>query len=98
MGWEACLDELEAQLDDLDPTLGGGPEAVAADPISWTPPDGLGPLPATCRARAETLLVRLHAVAGVLDAARGGLVDDLRDERTRRDAVRSYASDGAAHA
>lgn len=97
MGWDDCLDELEAQLDHLDPRVGGGAGATDEDQVTWTPPVALGPLPASHRARAEALLLRLHAVAGVLEAARGGLVDDLRDERVRRDAVRSYATDGAAH-
>lgn len=93
--WDRCLDALEAQLDLLDRQTGGDPTATDPDD-AWVEPQGLGPMPVRCRERAELLLDRLRHVAEEIEAARGALVGDLGRERTRRDAVRSYAATGTA--
>lgn len=91
--WDACLDALEADLDRVDPRVGGDPSTSGEVP-AWAPPADLGPLPADRRPRAEALLRRMRAVAEGIDTTRGELVGDLGKERTRRDAVRTYAATG----
>lgn len=91
--WDACLDALEAELDRVDPDVGGEPLADGKAP-DWAPPTDLGPLPADRQPRAEALLRRVRRVAEGIEATRGELVGDLGRARTRRDAARTYAATG----
>ena len=68
--WDACLDALEADLDRVDPCVGGDPLAPGDVP-AWEPPTDLGPLPADRRPRAEALLRRMRTVAEGIDTTRG---------------------------
>lgn len=54
--WEAALAEFELDLAEAAACLNADHTPAARDP--WQPPAGLGPLPASLRTRAETLLAR----------------------------------------
>ena len=80
--WRAALDELEALVAEADDSLTGAerqPDGVStfapgveAPAMSgrWTPPTGLGPLPAELATRASSLVDRQGGVIARLEAAR----------------------------
>lgn len=57
--WERLLDGLEADILTAEAQLAGG---VPAEPMPWTPPVGMSPLPAELRARAVGLQQRRRQV------------------------------------
>ncbi len=87
MGWDGCLDLLEAEIAALRARLDGD---ELPPTTSWSPPDDLGPLPDRCRDRAERLLSELHATVGEVERRRGELGQQLTQARDRRDAARTY--------
>lgn len=93
--WEDALAGLEAQLGCFDAaTLGADVEVLELP--AWSPPEGLGPLPAELEARAEDLLERLRLAmvraAESLDALRS----DGHDIDRRRRAGSAYAAAGGS--
>ncbi|GAA1648118.1 hypothetical protein [Georgenia ruanii] len=59
--WVDALTELELDVADAEASLTGDHTPSRRDP--WTPPEGLGPMPASLRTRAEALLERHTEVA-----------------------------------
>ncbi|MPV38440.1 hypothetical protein [Georgenia subflava] len=69
--WVAALTALEVDVDEAERSLTGDHVPAGRDP--WTPPGGLGPLPAALRTRAEELLARqLEVARQVTEAASMG--------------------------
>ena len=60
--WATALDELELSIDDVRLLL-SSPVSADKAPTPWRQPDGLGPLPAELRPRAEAILARQTAAA-----------------------------------
>jgi len=70
------LDDLEHHLEaDQAPEAGTGI-------VPWTPPDGLGPLPAELAPRAQALAAALTAAAARLAAARDEIARQLAAVRS----------------
>ncbi|MBP1240031.1 hypothetical protein ABID92_001829 [Frigoribacterium sp. PvP120] len=68
-GWAAALDELEALALTVDATGGADLDDSAPRLLSWTPPTGLGPLPAELADRAaDVAAAQRDALAQVDDA------------------------------
>jgi len=68
--WTAALDELEADVVQVETLLGDDHrlrDLAAADP--WAPPDGLGALPLDLRPRADAILARQIAAAQAISRA-----------------------------
>jgi hypothetical protein len=68
--WTAALDELEAEVAEVEALLEDEHrfrDAPAHDP--WAPPQGLGPLPLDLRPRADAILGRQLAAAHALTVA-----------------------------
>lgn len=67
--WVAALDDMEIAVREAEALLTDAhrPAPVVAAP--WTPPEGLGPLPATLEERARALLERQLTVAHALSVA-----------------------------
>jgi hypothetical protein len=59
--WVDALTALELDVADAEASLTGDHTPERRDP--WTPPEGLGPMPASLRTRAEALLERQTEVA-----------------------------------
>ncbi|WP_423921944.1 hypothetical protein ACPEEZ_01755 [Frigoribacterium sp. 2-23] len=89
---EALVAEADASLSDAEPAAGGVPTfAVDAGSIGagstgtgsmgaggrWTPPTGLGPLPADLATRASSLVERQGGVIARLEAARLSVLQHL---------------------
>lgn len=71
--WPSVLDEMERRLADAE-------AAVAAGNYSFDPviiPASLGPLPATCRARAEAIYVATAEMEGRLSLAMAEIAGHL---------------------
>jgi hypothetical protein len=54
--WEAVLTDLETRVDLAEQALDEGAEFQSSLLQPWTPPEGLGPLPAHLRERAITII------------------------------------------
>lgn len=70
--WKAALDELEADVDQVEAMLAD--DHMRRDhPVTnpWSPPQGLGPLPLDLRPRADGILTRQLAAARDLALALG---------------------------
>jgi len=89
--WRAALDELEALVAEADAfgsatgtrlQAGDGGPAPLPSPRRWTPPTGLGPLPADLATRASSLAERQRGVLGRLEAARAAVLQHLGAVRT----------------
>jgi len=77
--WLAALDELEA-VAGRDPQLsvdGAGAGAGAGASAVWTPPAGLGPLPAELADRAAAVAGAQRGALARLDAARKAVLAHL---------------------
>jgi hypothetical protein len=77
--WLAALDELEA-VAGRDPQV-DGPSSVAGTGV-WTPPAGLGPLPAELADRAAAVVGVQRGALARLDAARKAVLAHLGAVRT----------------
>jgi hypothetical protein len=78
VGWHEVLDDIEARLTDVDRQLTAAGPAVSAFEL----PDGLGPLPADLRPRAERALRQTHRKQLDAEKARDRIADALRRGRT----------------
>jgi hypothetical protein len=67
--WNAALDRLESDVATVEEQLRTGTVAVGA---AWTPPPGLGPLPADLVPRADAILARQSAAAQAIALAIAG--------------------------
>lgn len=85
--WERVLGRLQDDLDSLDRSLADGDEVVTSP---WSPPEGLGPLPADLRGRADELLGRIQDTASRLTDAKAQLAGVRRDVGRRRAAGAAY--------
>jgi hypothetical protein len=85
--WSEVLDDLYDRALTATTSLERGDLLEVAP---WSPPDGLGPVPATLEARAREVLELLQQVQ-VEGAARAqALRDEVGEVGTRRDAVTAY--------
>lgn len=64
--WVAVLTELELDVDDAESSLRANQPPPARP---WTPPSGIGPMPASLRIRAEALVSRQTEVARQISEA-----------------------------
>lgn len=71
--WPAALDEMERRLAEAEAAMARG--EFHFDPVPV--PDSLGPLPAGCRARAESLYVATRTLEEHLSLAMAELVGHL---------------------
>jgi hypothetical protein len=71
--WRAALDELEADVVEVESLL-ADEHRTRDNPLAdaWTPPEGLGPLPLDLRPRADAVLARQIAAARDVAAALTG--------------------------
>ncbi len=76
--WVAALDDMEMAVREAEELLADAHRPAPAPAAPWTPPEGLGPLPATLEERARALLARQLTVAEQLAAAM------VRGRRQRR--------------
>ena len=67
--WAAALDDMEIAVREAEALLADVHRPAPAPAAPWTPPEGLGSLPATLEQRARALLERQLTVAGALSAA-----------------------------
>jgi len=72
--WLAALDELEA-IAGRDPQVGA--ERADGPQAAWTPPSGLGPLPAELAERAAAVAGAQRTALARLDAARKAVLAHL---------------------
>jgi len=86
--WGEVLDQLEAEVAELDAALAGG-DAVPLH--AWVPPRGLGPLPEELRPRAQTVATRMTQAQQRMRARLGELAAELQDVEQRRRAGTAYA-------
>lgn len=64
--WSRALDEMELAVREAEELLA---DAHRPPPAPWSPPVGLGPLPASLEERARTILERQLTVAQAVSAA-----------------------------
>jgi hypothetical protein len=68
--WTAALDELEADVDQVEALLADDHRVRDLSPVDpWSPPEGLGQLPLDLRSRADAILGRQIAAARALALA-----------------------------
>ncbi|GIH80980.1 hypothetical protein [Planobispora longispora] len=68
--WTAALDELEMDVVAAEKLLSSNqPEQGLASGASWSPPEGIGPLPLDMRPRAEAILARQLGTAKAMAQA-----------------------------
>jgi hypothetical protein len=88
--WALVLDELEADLAEVERALAAG--EVVPD-ATWTPPQQMGPLPAVLRERIEALAARIDRTHRVAQERMVALRDELQEVDRRRRAGAAYGSD-----
>lgn len=86
--WCGVLDQLEAEVAELDAAL------VRGDVVplhAWVPPRDLGPLPEELRPRAQSIATRIAQAQQRMRARLGELAGELQDVEQRRRAGTAYA-------
>ena len=90
--WVAALEAMELEADEVEQMLRHRDvlEAAPVTPVSFTPPDGLGPLPIALADRARRLVQRQLDLARELTIAMAGNRQQARlVSRLHREAVDS---------
>jgi hypothetical protein len=88
--WALVLDELEADLEEVERALEAGDVVPDA---SWTPPQQMGPLPHALRERIEALAARIDRTHRTAEERMVALRDELAEVDRRRRAGAAYGSD-----
>ena len=86
--WSDALDEIVASLDALERAAEQG--ELPADPPTWEPPAGLGPLPEELKERAASVLSALQSAIHRAATQRKVLGRELDDLERRRQAGTAY--------
>jgi hypothetical protein len=88
--WSLVLDELEADLTEVERALAAGevlPEAT------WTPPQSMGPTPPALRERIEALAMRIDQTHRKAQTRMDELREEMHEVERRRRAGAAYGSD-----
>lgn len=90
--WHDVLETIERDVATVQAAIGRS-EAIV--PRTWSPPVGLGPVPAELRPRATELLARIEDVATRCQDDLAELSAELGQVDRRRDAGNAYAASGS---